>query len=117
VDAPGEERSHPLQAALTLELAPATAPNALEVLPHDLLEEIRDAAPFGPRCLLEARLQRERQPPNADRGLARHALQGSAAILSRSRGATGARALWFLGLIITCSPDIVSPPARDGLRP
>jgi hypothetical protein len=43
-----------VHAALTLGLAPAATACALEVLLHDLVEELRDAAPFGPCGLLEA---------------------------------------------------------------
>ncbi|HET7292940.1 MAG TPA: hypothetical protein VFM88_10980, partial [Vicinamibacteria bacterium] len=72
-----------MEATLALELAAASTACPAEVLLHDLVEELGDAASFGPRGFLEARLQGRRYAPSVDLALACHALQSNASACFR----------------------------------
>ena len=84
---PGEPSREPCplgaEAALSLRLPAAAGAHGLEVLRHDLVEELRHRPALGAGDLLEARLQGARDAPSVDLSLPSHALHGSAWLPAR----------------------------------
>src|SRR5688572_29602459 len=75
-DRPGET-SHARSDAFLLFIVRRLAAFPQMVL-HDLLEQLRHAAPLAPRGVLQARLEGRRDAPAIDGALVPHALHGSA---------------------------------------